>query len=274
MKKVVVLGGGITGRLAKIMIPDAEVYESKSVEDTFTTEVGVHISIIPITELGSEKYTRYIRIDGQEPTIPLIDRYRKKIAREGDLSYGDYRQFEPEQTVYKNELPRDVEIHYSTLVIKIDLVRRVLLTFEGTELPYDYLINTIPLLNFVKLTNLFSSFKDNASTFFMHRPIYVLREEYSTESHIIRENYITDPDNPVYRENFISGYHNRESLFKVEGAIKIYPGKIYPSSQVDHILDDLKSYGVFCAGRYATWDNRIHMWNVYSQLKFIRETVK
>jgi hypothetical protein len=256
------------------MIPHAEVYESKSSDSIFTTEVGVHISIVPIAELGSEQYIRYIRIDNQEPTLPLIEKYRKKIASEGDLSYGDYRQFEPEQTVYKNVLPKDVEVHYDSLVCKVDLVKKEVYISDKDAIGYDFLISTIPLLNLVKLTNLFSQFKENVNTFFMHRPIYVLREEHDTAIRTIQENYITDPDNPIYRENYIDGLHNRESLFKIEGAVKIYPGKIYPSSHANHIMEDLISYGVFCAGRYAQWDNRIHMWNVYSQLKFIREAVK
>jgi len=271
-KKVVILGAGITGRLAKIMFPEALILESKKPDDVYTSELGVCISIVPIPELSNNKYTRYISIDNQKPTIELINKYKKKISREGEMSYGDMRQFEPEQIVYNQELPKNLNIEFDTLVLNVDLDTKTLKTTKET-IKYDHLISTIPLINLVKISDLFTNFKESASTFLMHRPIYLSRSAIAIEPGIIRENYITDPETPVYRENYFSGLKNQESLFKLPNAFKIYPGKIYPNSYVTHILDDLASYGVQCAGRYAQWDNRIHLWNVYSQLKYLREVI-
>ena len=78
-KKIIVLGAGIVGRLAKIMFPEAIVLESKMSEDIFTSELGVCISIVPIPDLKNEKYTRFISIDNQKPTSELIGKYKKKI---------------------------------------------------------------------------------------------------------------------------------------------------------------------------------------------------
>ena len=271
-KKVLILGAGIAGRLAKIMFPEALVMEGKKANDTYTSELGVCISIIPIPELSNIKYTRYITIDGQKPTLDLINKYKKKISREGDMSYGDYRQFEPEQLVYNQELPQGLSILFNTLVDRIDLDSKQVHT-SNEIIKYDYLISTIPLINLIQISDLFTSFKQSASTFFMHRPIYLVRTETEDTPHVIRENYITDPETPVYRTNDFRGWRNQESLFKMADAFKIYPGKIYFNSYVPHILDDLSSYGVFCAGRYAQWDNRVHLWNVYSQLKYLREVI-
>ena len=271
-KKIVVLGGGLVGRLAKIMFPEALVLESKSPTDIFTSELGVCISIIPIPDLRNEKYTRYISIDNQKPTLELINKYKKKISREGDISYGDYRQFEPEQIVYRQELPKNLDIEFSTLVTKIELNSKKLFTLKES-FQYDFLISTIPLISLLQISDLFNNFKDSASTFFMHRPIYLIRSKSETSPNIIRENYITDMDTPIYRENFFESWRNQESLFKIEKAIKIFPGKIYPNSYVPHILEDLESYGVYCSGRYGRWDSKIHLWNVYSQLKFLREVI-
>ena len=272
-KRIIILGAGLTGRLAKMMFPEAIVLESKPFNAVFTSELGVCISIIPIPELSNSKYTRYITIDKQKPTLELINKYKKKIAREGEIGYGDYRQFEPEQEVYKQELPRNLSIKFDATVVKIELSSKKLTTLDKDCFEYDYLINTIPLLNLVQISDLFTNFKELTPTFFMHRPIYLLQVPWNTEDNIIRENYITDINTPIYRENYFQGQRNRESLFKIAGATKIYPGKIYPSDHVDSILEDLKSYGVFCIGRYAQWDNKIHLWNVYSQLKFLREVI-
>jgi hypothetical protein len=271
-KTIVILGAGIAGRLAKIMFPEATVLEMKDEDAIFTAELGVCISIIPIPELKNEKYTRYITIDGKKPDEELINKYKRKISREGDICYGDYRQFEPEQVVYRQELPTNLDIQFNVLVTQIELVNKKLTTF-GDSYNYDYLISTIPLLNLLKISDLFKNFKESASAFFMHRPIYLLRSFYETEPTIIRENYITDIDTPIYRENFFDKWRNQESLFKLPDSIKIYPGKIYPNSHTSHILDDLSSYGVFCAGRYGCWGPQLHLWNVYEQLKNLREKI-
>jgi hypothetical protein len=268
-KRIVILGAGIVGRLAKIMFPEAVVLESKAPDDVFTTELGVCISIVPIPDLKNEQYTRYITVDNCKPTLELISRYKKKIARESDMSYGDYRQFEPEQIVYRQELPKNLDISFNTLVTEVGLHNKKIQTLKDS-MEYDYLISTIPLLNFLQISDLFENFKESTSAFFMHRPIYLVRTKHTTKPGIIEENYITDLDTPMYRENFFEGWRNQESLFKIVGAVKIYPGKIYPCSYVPHILEDLSSYGIFCAGRYAQWDNKIHLWNAYSQLKFLR----
>jgi hypothetical protein len=189
------------------------------------------------------------------------------------MGYGDYRQFEPVQVVYKQEFPKDVEIEFNKSIQKIDLSEKTIQFGDFKVEEYDFLISTIPLVNLLHITTLFSHFKEYSSTFFMHRPIYLYQEMASTENGAIRENYITDPNNPIYRENFLNGVHNQESLFKLENAIKIYPGKIYNNNQVAHILEDLSSYGVLCAGRYAEWNSQTHLWNVYAKLKLIKEMI-
>lgn len=269
-KRIVILGAGITGRLAKILFPEATVLESKKEDDIYTADLGVCISIVPIPELSNIRYTRYIEIDGQKPSLELINKYKKKIAREGDMCYGDFRQFEPEQIVYKQELPQKLDIQYEFEVKKIELSEKTI-HFGGGCMLYDYLISTIPLINLVQISDLFTQFQEHTSSFFMHRPIYLLQMPWDTEDGVIRENYITDIDTPIYRENYFQGQRNRESLFKLEGGVKIYPGKIYPNTQVERIVEDLNSYGVYCVGRYATWNNKAHIWNVYSQLKYLRE---
>jgi hypothetical protein len=268
-KRIVVLGAGIAGRMAKILFPEAVVLEGKGRSDIYTSELGVCISIVPIPELQNDQYVRFITIDNQKPTLELIEKYKRKIAREGGMTYGDYRQFEPEQVVFKQELPKNLDIKFEARVSRIELSRKFL--FIGAEkIEYDYLINTIPLMDLVRLSDLFEYFREAASSFFMHRPIYLVRSPAVTSDKVIRENYITDLDTPMYRENYFDGLRNQESLFKIEKAFKIYPGKIYPNSGVNQILDDFSSYNVFCAGRYAQWDNKIHLWNVYAQLKLLR----
>lgn len=273
-KRIVVLGAGIVGRLAKIHIPHAIVLEAKKKTDLFTAELGVQITITPIPELECLKCTRHIQIDNQRPTLDLIEKYRKKIERSGDLGYGDFRQFESVQTVYRFLMPQKLDVYFGSKVKKICLEDRTL-ELEEKTLQYDYLISTIPLIHFIELTNMFTNFKNESKSFFMHRPIYVRRTKCPNEESVIRENYITDLENPIYRENWIQGIHNEESVFKFDDhAVKIYPGKIYNNSQVPHLLEDLKSFDVHCVGRYAQWDNRIHLWNVNAYLKLLKESLE
>ena len=200
--KIVILGAGITGCLAKILIPDAQIYESKSKDAVSFLQKGVRISIVAIPELENKKYTRRIYIDNKTPTANLILLYKSKIERDGDVSYGDYRQFEPEQTVYAPKLPNNLSIIYSHPAIKIYLEQKTI-NFPNLAINYDYLISTIPLLDFIRLTDLFNHFKDKSSSLFMHRPIYMVSKPCLTEDHMIIENYITDKNNPIYRENLL-----------------------------------------------------------------------
>lgn len=275
MNKIVILGAGITGRLAKLVFPEATVLESKKSDDIFTAELGVQISIIPIPELKNTEYLRRIYIDHQEPTLDSINRYHKKIAREnGELSYGDFRQFEHEQRVFKQEFPNISDIYFEHSVLSVRLLEKYLIVrYLGVERKqsYDYLISTIPLLNLIQISDLCNLFKENTSAFFMHRPIYLLRlPDPEPKALTIIENYISDSETPIYRENYVDGWRNQESLFKIPNSIKIYPGKIYPCSASQHILSDLESYQVHCVGRYAQWSNTVHLWNVYSSLRKLR----
>ncbi len=276
MNKIIILGGGMVGRLAKLIFPEATVLESKKSNDIYTAELGVQISIVPIPGLKNIEYKRFIYIDHKNPTLELIDKYRKKIGRDGDLTYGDYRQFEYEQTVFKQEFPK-AEIRYEHLVLKIHLLEHslnVLNKEKGTILYYDYLISTIPLLSLIQISNLCSSFQERTMGFFMHRPIYLSRTiDPEPKAFTIIENYITDSDVPIYRENYVDGWRNQESLFKIPDSIKVYPGKIYPNTATAHILEDFKSYRVFCIGRYAQWDNTVHLWNSYEKLKLLGEVI-
>jgi hypothetical protein len=279
--KIAILGAGIVGRLAKKIFPEATLFEEKKQTDTFTSELGVHVSIVPISELASKQYKRIITIDGQKPTLEAIAKYKKKIAREDGISYGDCRQFEPEQVVYVQEFPRDTDVKFCHQAVKITLESKEIVLGNNVlpgktlmvEVKYDVVISTIPLPILLRITNMLSQFQDHTSSFFMHRPIYITREQDTLEPNVIRENYITDLDSPFYRASYCNGVYTRESLFKVEGAMKIFPGKIYNNTNTQNILDDLKHFGVHCIGRYAQWDNRIHIWNAYMELKKLREVV-
>jgi hypothetical protein len=275
--KVVILGAGITGRLAGKIFEGSPVYESKSKKDFFNAYAGVQISIIPIPELNTVQMTRIISIDGHTPTMELIKKYRTKIQRLEGISYGDMRQFEHSQTVYRPVF--DIEcacpINYGHVVREINLDRKeIYIDNFDYRIKYDHLISTIPVLNLIKICKIVNLFESEFLNFFMHRPIYLRSTPCHTfKQDKIEENYITDESNPIYRENWICNTKNEESLFKIQDAIKIYPGKIYSNPSVAHLIQDLQSYGIHCIGRYAEWNPTIHFWDSYRKLKELKKSL-
>lgn len=265
---IAILGAGIVGRLAKLMFPQAELFEAKAEHEKITSDFGLHYILLPIPYLTCKQFKRVVTIDGKKPTVDLIIKYKEKKEIEGAAEYGDLRQFEPEQNYFSYDIPI-VEANYGHRAKQINLEEKSILFDNGKEVKYSMLISTIPLINLIKISNLFSHFSNEAGAFFKHRPIYI-RFTKVDPSPMCFENYITDPDNPIYRENVIGDTKNEESLFKLEGAVKLYPGKIYNNRYSENITADLLSYDIHCIGRYAQWDNRVHLWHCYEKLKTLK----
>ena len=158
-KNIVILGAGISGRMAKLLLPEATVYEKQEKDTQIVNAAnGPNYLKTPIKILNCSKIIIKSTIDGKTPTPSDIRRYKKKKGIDSDVSfdlsneltYGDVKQFRSTQVEYKFTIP-DVPASYNSCVMKIDLHNKLIHFKDREFIRYDILIATIPLITLMKL---------------------------------------------------------------------------------------------------------------------------
>lgn len=253
----IILGGGITGRLAKQLFPDAVVLERKSKRksDNLTRMWGTNYLWEPIPGNRCFSFQVLTHVNGATPTAEGIHNYKQKVNRgEGGHNWG--LQFKEKTTGYDFFNVPDVAMHHGVVAEKLDLDKKILIT-SGGDFTYDRIISTIPLPYLAELIGLCTKTPEGTYCDFPSAPIYVtVSGEPSTKDPGHRGmyvNYITDSTNRTYRECYRGLLWHRESLLPAEKAIPVFPGKIYPSKMAGPLVSELRNRNVFCFGRYASW---------------------
>ena len=101
---------------------------------------------------------------------------------------------------------------------------------------------------------------------FNNKPIYTdvltLGEDLLTNMLIM---YYPDPDKyGMYRKTIWAGKIITESVKPMNKfAQKIYPGKIYPVTDIEKIHACFKDCGIFFQGRYGKWIPKYYIHDVY-----------
>jgi hypothetical protein len=271
-KQIVILGAGIVGRFAKVLIPEAELFERKSEGDigyTCNYLMG-NLSRINVPELDCKKMLFRTLINGEIPNTELIQNYKESKVGNRKLEYGDYKQFIHEQIVYSVELPK-VPINFGKEVLNINPIEKKIIFKDGSHIEYGCIINTIPLKNLIALIDFWKHYK--IDRFFVSKPIfykeYVTYEAFPED--IIVSNYIVSEKTPLYRITTTKHARSEESYYEIKDSIKILPGKIIFSDQAESVANDLHLYGIYSYGRYGRWRATEHIHETFKNLRRFAE---
>ena len=273
--KVVILGAGVVGRFAKLMLgEDAVCYDRKSPTATDYTcrYLGGNISRVMVPELKCTPGILESTINGQKPTMDLIRMYKELKTGSTDLDFGDVKQFLPIQPVFFVDLP-EVEVQYGYDVKEIDIINKTILFTNGESIVYNSIINTIPLNSLVSKILLYQGIITD-KFLVRNKPIYYREEQGGMpklpENHILLD-YKADDTQIYYREMFTNTKRSVESNFNFQGAVPILPGKLLNSKYSEELSKDLQLYGIYCYGRYARWRTKEHIHETFKNLRRFKE---
>jgi len=273
--KIIIIGAGIVGRIAKLKFNDALIFE-KSDGSITTMDSTIQILQIPIPNIAYKKIRYQIFIDNEYPTVEKINQWKIKMGRYKDINevtFGDLIQFNPNGYAYYYTSPNIANysgVYFSTRVTKILLFDKKIETTIG-EFSYDFLINTIPLPNFLNMIDGF----DFSKLKFVNKVLFVKRECIkSIEKDVLKNYYFTSLDNPINRILELNDLRVIESFSRLENSIELYPGKVFPNKNTEDILDWLKVYDIYCIGRYAEWNPKIQVHDSYLYLNNLDLSLK
>jgi hypothetical protein len=272
---VVILGGGINGRFAKLQIPEAEIFEKNIQGEKFTVEfMSADFSRIEVPELECKPCVMRSLINGKVADHKAIQMYKTSKGNNTPLSYGDIKQFLPEQRVFKVKLP-EVPINYGMEAIHIDVFDKTIQFAGETVVGYGCIISTIPLPVLLRTLGFLGDGGMRDLLSFPRKTIYYhemqLPVPHSPDYSIHTVDYIVDESSPIYRRQYCGDRQSEESYYNFTGAVKIVPGKIFPSSVTEELCDDLTQYSIYCYGRYGRWRPSEHMHETFKHLRRFAE---
>lgn len=248
--RLIIIGGGFLGQLLHTVFPRARVFDWRSKPPAVANrQIGPMYLWEPIPGLKNREYDVYTTIDGEPATEDRILAYKKKVGKEQDGS--DWRaQFQYAMKGYDVELPPS-RVEYGMRIESINRFARRIYLHGGWEVPYDSIISTIPLPALMTMCGVSMP----PPSIFDSRPIYVRTFHHSMSiDHPMYVNYLSDPNNPSYRETTREGKLYVESLVG-NGADwqKLLPGKIYSNPMADEVHRQFAVANIWCLGRYGAW---------------------
>jgi hypothetical protein len=275
--RVVVIGGGISGRLFQFLYPKARVLDwgpERPEGRGLTRNYGTNYLWEPLSGIECREFEVVTCVDGFAPTEESIARYKAKVGKAGDK--GDWMaQFQHRMPGFEIVTYPESRIEYDTKILSVSPEEKRVVTSRGELINYDLLINTIPLNAFLNLI-IDEDLDTRAGLFelaggyrvFNSKPIFVrvhprpLDAPYPPDTLYV--NYLSSPEIEPYRYCDRGQERHFEGLTNM-GVIpskKLLPGKLippYPDTQT--LLDVLvEQYQIFCFGRFAAWqpDELVH----------------
>lgn len=266
---VIVIGGGITGRLVQWLYPTAVVYDWRTAADgsKLTRLYGANYLWEPIEGLTCHPLSVTTHVDWAPARLDSIRRYKDKIGKGDETPVEWGRQFDLHTTGWDLEGVPSSTITYEARVIYIDVeAQRIGVQFgaarEISDLSYDVLVSTIPQYALYRLLRPERLWPPLPADEWMYRPIYVRvmpvpPDSPVTSSDHLYVNYLSNPDITAYRFTDRNGERHYESLTKFSGLRPqrtLVPGKIYPATSAEYFRARLERFNIYCFGRYATWN--------------------
>lgn len=263
--RIVVIGGGITGRLVGFRCSEATVLDwgPPPRNDRLTRSYGTNYLWEPLPGIPCRAFTVVTHVDGQVPTEESILAYKRKINKLGDG--GDWsRQFQHETTGYDIEEMPQIPILYQRRIVEINPDRRLVVDSTGEVHTYDRLVSTIPLPALLAMLKEWIPISGGGP--FESDPIYVKIGPRPPDApypdDVLYVNYLSNPDVPPYRVCDRFGERHWEGLTDMGLAPTkmLKPGKIHPHPYTEMWRKMLSTYDIYCFGRYATWrpDELVH----------------
>lgn len=268
MKRICVIGGGITGRLVQWVCPSARVYDwrTEAHGTKLTRMYGANYLWEPIDGLTCRPLTVFTAIDHAPPTEASIRRYKEKIGKGDETPTTWGLQFAPVMAGWDLVSLPEAAITYEARVRAIDLDAQELTLRFGSStvdarVPYDLLVSTIPQYALYDLLRPVHAVPALDSSTWRYRAIHVRVSPQPPDAWVeadqIYVNYITRPTVDTYRTTDRNGERHYESLTKFLGLHPdrvLVPGKIYPSHMATVFTQWLTKFNIFSFGRYATWE--------------------
>lgn len=271
--RILVIGGGITGQLVKMVVPSARVLDWRVPGPNvpiprLTRQYGANYLWEPIDRLECRPIHVLTHVDGQTATWDAVKRYKTKIGKDHEVvgvvpTDPLPEQFCEHQTGYEIIGIPPTPIEYGMRVSRIFPAERCLEIrgLRSHTLEYDVLVSTIPLYSLLSLARMSTPMP------LRHTPIWVHVGRCPPDSPAtlagtdMYVNYLTTDVAP-YRVTDRSGERHYESLSPMANVShkRLIPGKILPSIDVPGVLDQLVQHDIWCFGRYGRWssDELVH----------------
>lgn len=263
---ILVIGGGITGRLVQHALPEAKLFDwgSPPADGRLTRQWGANYLWKPIPGLSCREFPVITHVDGEPATAASIRRYKEKVGKGDEPQDSWWAQFQEHTTGYEFTSLPPAEIQYGMRVVEILADRRCVVWSNGVVMSYDFLVSTIPLFSLLDLLgevgDALRRWTDGRLTY---QPIYVRAMARPPDARYPPEtlyvNYLSDPTLEPYRWCDRGAERHYEGLTAM-GAVpnkKLVPGKIrdLPSGIRLSVMDRLNRMGIYCFGRYASWNS-------------------
>lgn len=259
MARVIVIGGGITGQLVQLRVPDARVLDWRREGTSLTRSFGTNYLWAPLPGVTCRAFSVMTTIDGLPPTPEAITRYKARVGKTGDEATWA-AQFRWSQTGYDIvEWPRQLTVDFGVVVEYIDPARKVVFArVNGLQqsYAYDLLVSTIPAYSLAAMLR-----PGSAPTNWTYSPIYayVLPRPLDApplSSGVWLVNYISDSAIPAYRTTDRDGQRHYELLNPGMGipTKRIVPGKIFTRPEIQEWIAGLQHRDIYCFGRFGAWE--------------------
>jgi len=278
--RIAIIGAGISGLIARGAFEDGsnevDVFDSKK------KAFGVFPKHFAVMRLRDDKIKKYLNCKLQKitthkavyhngmlhdkPTLLLNNLYSLKIYSSlSDRSIGDLGKMD-------RFLIKDIKDYDAYIEKPVTGISYAGLRFaDGSQVPYDAYISTIPMPDIIRL----AEYKTNIK--FEYSPIHVMRAKLSVMSDVHQTLYFTDKDPCVpYRvtiegdtliaeslEEFGTEIDECLSAFGIDHTyltdFKRYEQKIGKIKPIDDderrkiMMDLTNDYNIYSFGRFATW---------------------
>lgn len=269
--RVVVIGGGITGRLFQFLVPSAEVFDWGPPPQRLTRQYGANYLWEPLEGLECRPFTVVTHVDGAAPTITSVARYKVKIGKGYETPVDLMRsQFREEMTGYDLVTVPESRVQYNCRAVEINLSGRRVIWSDGRITPYDILVSTIPLYALINLMShdLLEVPKDVWTKAFQFQPIFVKVTQRPPDARypedVLYVNYLSDPAVDPYRlcDRFGERHYEGLTNMGVLPSKRLVPGKIHPlpDEVVRELAPWLRTHDIHCFGRFGAWapDELVH----------------
>lgn len=263
--RIVVIGGGITGQLFQLQVPEAEIYDWKSAVRTIrplTRNFGGNYLWKPIPGVECRSFPVVTHIDGHPATEDSIRAYKKKIGKayEEEMPNNWAQQFQTEMTGWDFIQLPEPRVNFDHRIVEIDIVHQTVRFVGRPAVSYDVLISTIPLYAFLNQIGWTTTGPLKYSPIYVRVITNVPDRRFGKE--VFYVNYLSDPSIMIYRTSDRDDERHYESLQPLTGhfTTKIVPGKIHPHNEVKQILRNLTKNNIYTFGRYGSWqpDELVH----------------
>ena len=267
--ETVILGGGLSGAMAKAFFPGALLLERRSESSPLAAPFGATFyahEFIPGFAMKPVTVRTFVHecLHGCGPY-----EYERKVY--GDMVVkSSIRDFKPCIVAYKWEkpvLPASDLVRYNHVVKSVYPNDHVLCSVQGdTDFTIEYgrLITSIPLpifLDLLRLDDFYIDFYiDDDSIIKEHRksrPIYIVtvprHPNHSTHLNDLEITYYPCKDLSFYRSAASVDNIVFELMSPTPSSIALYPGKITSNQYADELVGILRQKNIFCIGRYGLW---------------------